>query len=150
MAKFKPTPEQVEIIKMCALHEASPEVPFNSLLLEPGIRHNTGEDKGTHMNIALVTNETDSFGDTDLFDYGWWSDFRAGVELDPNGRGIFDFYIRRRGDEERELCGNITVYVNKGKLHFIEGYGGRKPSGALPGPLWRREDGYRADVRVLA
>jgi hypothetical protein len=145
--KFKPTPEQIEIIKMCALHEGGDSgPPFNSILLEPGIRCNIEDtSKPTSINAALVTNHADDFNDTDLHDYGFWSDFRAGVELDPNGRGIFDFYIRWRGDSNRDLFGNVTVYVNAGRMHFIEGYG----EGSNV-PLWTREGGYRADVKVLA
>lgn len=138
--KFKPTPEQIEIIKRCAVYESSPKAAMGSILLEPGVRFNTSDHtKPGHMNIALVTNETDSWNDTDLNDYGSWSEFRKGVELDPNGRGIFDFYLRRRGDDNRDLLGNVTVYINSHKMSYIDGYGHADP-------LWRIAGGYMKGV----
>jgi hypothetical protein len=140
MSKFKPTAEQIDIIKKCAVIEAKSagfgRITENTVLLEPGIRCNlTDHARDEHMNIALVTYETDSWGDTDLADYGTWADFRKGIELAPNGRGIFDFYLRQRNDPDHELISNITVYVIGGKMHYIDGVGG-------PDPIWRREGGF--------
>jgi hypothetical protein len=140
--KFKPTAAQLKIIKEAASRESSPHIPVGAILLEPGIRFNT--EKTTvphcHMNIAFVTEQpNDGWNDTDLDDYGMWSEFTKGVELTDDGRGIFDFYIRRRG-VDGDLCGNITVNVVNGKLWYIDGYG-------KPGSIWMKDGGFNDPAR---
>jgi hypothetical protein len=102
--------------------EAEPKINKAAICLESGIRYNTKDGREGSINIALVTDDPE-WADTDLHDYGSWLEFRKGVELTPEGRGIFDFYIRSRGDKSCQLCGNIIVHVVKGKLALITGSG---------------------------
>lgn len=123
MRKYIPTPEDVAAIKAAASRESVPHVGLRSILLEPGIRHNTESDRGQSINIALVSDDPD-WNDTDLVECGYWSEFRKGIELTAAGRGIVDFYIRRRDPSGYgELHGNVTVEIANGKLSRIYGYG---------------------------
>ena len=59
--------------------------------------------------------------------WGYWADFRKGTELNAAGKGIFDFYIRRRDPSgASDLHGNVTIEVTDGKLSRIYGYGSAK------------------------
>jgi chromosome condensin MukBEF complex kleisin-like MukF subunit len=66
------------------------------------------------------------WNDTDLDDYGTWSEFRKGVQLTPQGKGVVDFYIRKRNDEYNDLHGNVTIEIEGDKLVRIYGYGGKR------------------------
>lgn len=133
--KFKITNEQVQILRACASIESAPYVSEKGILLEPGYRYNTNDStKPVSMNIALVSSDG-SWNDTDLDDYGTWAEFRKGVELTEDGRGEFDFYIRRRFDEYKEIHGNVTLFVVNGEMDRIVGYGSK--------PLrWSKEGGF--------
>jgi hypothetical protein len=48
------------------------------------------------------------------------------VDLTEDGRGVVDFYIRRRGDEYKDLHGNVTIEIAGGKLVRIYGYGKKR------------------------
>lgn len=119
---YKPTKEDVAIIKAAAARESVPRISEGAVILEPGWRGNTKDDaKPSSMNIMLVTDDPD-WSDTDLVDYGEWSEFRKGVELTPDGHGIVDFYIRRRGDAYGDLHGNVAIEIRSGKLAKVYGY----------------------------
>lgn len=125
--KYRPSKEDVAIIKRCAAREA--ELSVNGVLLQPGIR--VGENGAQpNMNIALVSRDPD-WNDTDLFDHGRWVDFRRGIELTPDGRGIVDFYLYSR-DPDSDLLGNVTAYIERGELVRVHGYGNPKVD------LWRK------------
>lgn len=124
METWKPTQAQVDLIKRAAAMESQPHVQLSAVILEPGWRCNTEEPtRPSSMNVALVSDQPD-WNDTDLADYGEWASFRKGVELTHDGRAIVDFYIRRRGDQDRELCGNVSVYYQGGRIVRIQGYPG--------------------------
>lgn len=118
---YTPTAADVAVLRTCAAREATPPIAEGGVLLEPGSRYNT-QRKGasSSINIALVSDDP-KWIDTDLADYGTWKQFRAGVPLAPAGRAIIDFYIRARGDAERELRGNVTAYVEGGVLTRVDG-----------------------------
>lgn len=123
MAKYKPTKEDIERIKRAAAREG--ETSLGAVLLEPGYRWcKTNPDAGAAINIATISQDP-TWNDTDLSDYGEWSEFRNGVELTDDGRGIIDFYIRKRGDPYKDLLGNLTIEISEGKLSRIYGYGGK-------------------------
>jgi hypothetical protein len=92
-----------------------------AISLEPGLRCPWGPnpsrpDADPAMNIALVSDDP-KFADTDLHDYGRWSDFRRGVPLTPDGRAILDFYVRPTGfgaDRGDSLLGHVTVWWRQG------------------------------------
>src|SRR4051812_36964984 len=110
MRKYIPTAEDVKRIKEAAAREAVPGLSVSQVLLEPGLR--VGVSNRTelpHMNVRLVSDDPD-WNDTDLDDYGTWADFRKGVELTPDGRGLIDFYIRRRFDQYADLHGNVEIH----------------------------------------
>lgn len=119
--KFKINPEEIAILRQCAAHEAQPKVPLHRIKLEPGIRVNTETDRGFHMNIALLSDRL-SWPDTDLHDYGRWADFKQGQDLTEDGRGIFDFYIRKIADPDGDLYGNVTAFVENDRLVKVIGY----------------------------
>ena len=119
---YKPTKADIEIIKAAAAMESVPRVSVGAVLLEPGYRHNTKRPSPESINIALVSDDPE-WNDTDLSDYGQWSEFRKGIPLTADGRGIVDFYIRRRGDQYQELHGNITIRIEGGRLVKVHGYG---------------------------
>lgn len=121
---FKPTKQDVAIIKAAAASESAPRISEGAVILEPAWRGNTkDESRGVSMNIALVSDDP-KWNDTDLADYGVWAEFRKGIELTPDGRGIVDFYIRKRGDQYGELHGNVTIEIRNGKLAKVYGYPG--------------------------
>lgn len=120
--KYVPTKDDCNIIRNAAAKEAVPRISVGAVVLEPGYRYNTDEDRGEAFNIALVSDDPD-WNDTDLSDYGTWAEFRGGFELTPGGHGIVDFYIRRRGDVYHELCGNVVAIIENGKLVRVHGYG---------------------------
>lgn len=124
---WKPSAEECAVIKRAAAKESG--LRFNRVLLEPGERTN---DKNPELNeraniprgefnIALITDDP-KFADTDLFDYGRWSDFRKGVALTHDGRATVDFYIYARMDSNEELHGNVTVFYAGGRIVRIQGY----------------------------
>lgn len=118
MPTYKPTQEDADRIKQAAAREG--QISLGAVLLEPGLRN--GPKEVVSMNPLVVTDDPD-WNDTDLDDYGTWAEFRKGVELTPDGRGVVDFYIRKRGDEYKDLCGNVTIEIEDGKLVRIYGYG---------------------------
>lgn len=123
---FKITSEQVAILKRCASAESVPHVPVTNMILEPGERCNTEDHtKPCSMNIAMVSDDPE-WNDTDLADYGLWTDFRKGVELTPDGKAIVDFYIRKRKagyDDDGDLCGNVQIIVEGGVMVRVEAQG---------------------------
>lgn len=133
--KFKITTEQASILRQCASIESAPYIATAAVVLEPGFRANTqDETKPVSMNIALVSDDP-KWNDTDLHDYGTWTEFRKGVELTPEGDGIFDFYIRKRGDEFKEIHGNVVLAVKGGEMVEVRGYG--------PKPIrWTKAGGF--------
>lgn len=116
----KPTREEKEIIRSCAARSAG----YKRVELCPGTRHNTEQDRGEHMNIALVSDDPD-WNDTDLSDNSWsWRDFTKGVELTDDGRGVFDFYVYGPvGSYHKELQTNVVAYYKDGKLVRVTGVG---------------------------
>lgn len=121
--KFKITQADADILKMAAAIESCPGIPISAIILEPGWRHNTEDrSKPSSMNMALVSDDPE-WNDTDLDEYGTWREFRKGVDLTEDGRGIFDFYIRRRGDQYHELHGNVVLHVANGVMVKVTGYG---------------------------
>lgn len=114
--KYIPSKADCDAIKAAAARETGLKV--GAVLLEPGYRSGPG---GESMNVALVTNDP-KWGDTDLADYGTWAEFRKGIDLTTDGRGIVDFYIARRFDLNHELHGNVTCYIKGGELAEVRGY----------------------------
>lgn len=134
MKKFKPTQAEADILKQCASKESVPPISARAVILEPGFRWNTEiSNRPCSLNIALVSDDP-KWNDTDLSDYGDWREFRAGVELTEEGRGIVDFYIRRRGDPERELCGNVQCIIENGEMVRVDSTGGVR---------WTKEGGFQ-------
>lgn len=126
MPKFKITHAEASILRECASRESQPPIPVGRVKLEPGIRFNTEHpSKPRSMNIALVSDDP-NWIDTDLHDYASWRQFTAGIDLTEDGRGIFDFYIRRKADSYLDLFGNISAYVENGKLVRVQGYSNQK------------------------
>ena len=119
---YKPTKADIEIIKAAAARESVPRVSVGAVILEPGYRYNTKRQSLESINIALVSDDPE-WNDTDLSDYGQWSEFRKGILLTDDGRGIVDFYIRKRGDPDHELLGNVTIRIEGGRLVKVHGYG---------------------------
>lgn len=120
---WKPTAAECKAIKEAAARSAVPRVSVAAVLLEPGIRHNIDSDRGTSINIALVSDDPE-FNDTDLHDHGSWAEFRRGVPLNAQGKAVVDFYTRRRNDEWGDLLGNVTVWYEAGKgIVRMETYG---------------------------
>ena len=119
MVRFRPSAADIAAIRDAARREAKFE-RVGQVMLEVGRRQSlvSGE---TSINFALISDDPD-WQDTDLDDYEPWTAFTRGVELTPDGRGLFDFYIRRRGDRHLELHGNISVAIAGGKLTTISGY----------------------------
>lgn len=114
--KYIPSKADCEAIKAAAAREAG--IKVGAVLLEPGWRCGP---RGESVNVALVSDDPE-WNDTDLADYGSWSEFRKGIDLTADGRGIVDFYIGRRFDIDHELQGNVTCYIKGGKLAEIRGY----------------------------
>lgn len=129
-AKYIPTAEDCTIIRSAAAREAN--LTAGAVILEPGYRWGPHPERGSSLNIALVSDDP-AWGDTDLADYGTWSEFRKGIELTSDGRAIVDFYIRRKFDSSGELHGNIVCHVRNGVLAEIRGYGhGGRPLWTAP------------------
>lgn len=130
--KYRPTAEEKSIIRECAKKSAG----YKAVELCPGTRHNTEQERGIHMNIALVTDDPE-WNDTDLYDNAYkWSDFTKGVELTEGGRGIFDFYVYGPLGYHKELQTNVTAYYEGGRLVKVEGTG--------DGVMWKTSDGGKA------
>jgi hypothetical protein len=113
-AIWKPTPEECRRLREAGVKAANGR---RAISLEPGLRAPWGPnpsrpDAEPAINIALVSADPE-FADTDLFDYGSWSDFRLGVPLTADGRAIVDFYVRPTGfgaDDGDSLLGHVTVW----------------------------------------
>lgn len=135
MPIWKPTARECELIKHAAAREAG--IKPGRVLLEPASRCNTKDDSKNEAackiarsdyNVALVSDDPD-WSDTDLNDYGSWSEFRKGVALTDDGRAIVDFYIRARlaKSYDDDLLGNIVVEFADGRISRIRGYPGEYP-----------------------
>jgi hypothetical protein len=115
--KYRPTKEDKQIIRRCAERSAG----YGRVELCPGTRYNTEQDRGEHMNIAMVSSHPD-WDDTDLASNAWtWNDFTKGVELTEDGRGIFDFYVYGPLNYDKELQTNVVAYYEGGKLVRVTG-----------------------------
>lgn len=127
---WKPTAAERAAIRAAGARESADPISPASVVLEPGYRWSKAhEDRGSSINVALVSDR--GLDDTDLADYGRWSDFTRGVPLTEDGRAIVDFYIRRRGDPHNGLLGNVGVHYAGGRIVRIHGYG-RTPDYPLP------------------
>lgn len=117
--RYRPSRADLVAIREAARREARFE-HTGQVLLEVGRRQSlvTGE---VAINFAFISDDPD-WRDTDLDDYRPWPTFARGVALTGDGRGMFDFYIRRRGDPDAELHGNISVRIEEGRLSAIHGY----------------------------
>lgn len=131
MKTWKPTQAECDLIKRAAALESQPRVSVSQLRLEPGIRYNTEDvTRDSSINIALVS-DLEDWGDTDLEQVWYWSDFRKGVQLTDDGRAVVDFYIRPRTEAIADkhdldhLLGNVVAYYADGKLVAIRGIGHR-------------------------
>lgn len=118
---WKPTKEEKDLIKFCAVAESG--VPVSRLVLEPGIRCNTDTPERTYpyrgeYNIAFIT-DCEHWEDTDLEDYGSWAEFCRGVALTEDGRAIVDFYL---APKDGYLEGNLTIEYSDGTLMRVYGY----------------------------
>lgn len=116
---WKPTPAQCAAIR----HAACLEGRAKRVVIEPGIR--CGNER-TSMNILELTSDPVDWEGTDLFDYGKWEGFKAGVPLTEDGRAIVDFYVfemRTQHRRDTELLGNVTVTYEGGRITRIHGYG---------------------------
>ena len=91
-------------------------------MLEVGRRISLADGRRA-INVAAISTDPE-FADTDLDGYEPWAAFARGDELTEAGNGILDFYIRRRRDRDRELRGNVTVYIVAGKIVRVHGYPG--------------------------
>jgi hypothetical protein len=107
MGIWKPTQAECDMIKGAAARAAGTK----AIKLEPGIRGGDSADN-VSMNIARVTVCEDWSEDTELEDFGTWSEFRKGVELTEDGRAIVDFYVHDRV----ELNTNVVVYYQGGQI----------------------------------
>jgi len=118
--KHKPTSEEKRIIRRCAEKSAG----YGRVEICPGSRYNveTGAGEcGINFNIALVSDDPE-WADTDLWSNAFtWRDFTKGVELTPDGRGIFDFYVYGPLGYHKELQTNVTAYYEGGKLVRVTG-----------------------------
>ena len=117
-ALYRPSSDDVARIRRAAATEAELHPP--SVVLEIGRRISLVDGRRA-INIARISDDPE-FADTDLDDYEPWTAFARGAELTAAGNGIFDFYIRRRGDRDRELRGNVTVRVVERKIVRVHGY----------------------------
>jgi hypothetical protein len=117
-ALYRPSAEDRARIRAAAATEA--HIAVSAVVLQIGRRRSL-KSRDNAINIAMIS-EDPAFADTDLDDYEPWSSFTNGVPLTDSGAGIFDFYIRRRGDRDEELQGNVTVYVAHGQISRIHGY----------------------------
>ena len=126
--KFKPTSDECRIIRDCAKRSSG----HKAVQLCPGERHNTETDRGRNLNIALVSDHPD-WDDTDLWSNAndWTKDFRGGVELTDDGRGIFDFYVYSLG-YDGELETNVVAYYENRRLVRVEGVG--------DGVMWKAKE----------
>lgn len=120
--KYIPTQADCDALKAAAAREA--RLAPGMVLLEPGLRFGPIKTHAHHMNIALVSDDP-QWNDTDLADYGTWSDFRKGLELTEDGRGTVDFYLRTRFDPHGELHGNVSCTIVAGHLAEIHDAGGK-------------------------
>ena len=120
VAIYRPTSNDIFRIRRAAAVEAELQRP--SVVLEVGRRIHLGDGR-RGINVTAISPDPE-FGDTDLDDYEPWAAFARGVGLTEAGNGIFDFYIRRRGDRERELRGNVTVRIVAGTIVPVQGYPG--------------------------
>jgi len=127
MSKYKPTSEEKKIIRQCAQRDAG----FARVTICIGSRYNTEKEGGSdtpHLNVAFVTDHPD-WDDTDLWDNAYtWRDFTRGIELTPDGRGIFDFWVYSTGSHG-QLETNVQAYVEDGRLVRVDGTG--------TGVLWK-------------
>lgn len=81
------------------------------LHIEIGIRHNLEVDRGTSVNVMLVSDLVD-WDDTDLYDRCGWSDLDYGVPLTREGRAVVDFYVyEREWNDHGDLLTNIQAHV---------------------------------------
>uniref|UniRef100_A0AAU6W3P5 Uncharacterized protein n=1 Tax=Pseudomonas phage Cygsa01 TaxID=3138529 RepID=A0AAU6W3P5_9VIRU len=134
--RWIPTQQECNLIKAAAVLESEPRLSVNTMSLEVGRRLCLNNGHRPHnINVCLVSENPDPMemsSDTDLFECDSWSVFRKGVELDPNGRAVVDFYIRTRLPvlEDYHGCsifGNVVVHFFDGKIEAIHsvGFGGR-------------------------
>lgn len=124
--KIKPTSEDCRIIRDCAERSAG----YGRVEICPSTKISL-VTSAIHFNIAMISDDPDH-ADTDLFDNAYaWKDFTRGVELTPDGRGIFDFYVYGPLNYWKELQTNVTAYYEGGKLIRVEGTGARKPLWSL-------------------
>ena len=122
--RMKPTAADCQIIRKCAQRSSG----HKRIKLEPGIRHNTEKDGiARSINIARVSDHPD-WNDTDLWSTTDWQEFRKGVDLTDDGRGIFDFYVYSLG-YHGELETNVVAYYEAGKLV--------KVTGVCDGTMWQ-------------
>lgn len=116
--RHKPTAEERRLIRECAVKSAGKA----RVKIEPGERVDvTDAERGADLNVALISDRDDLEG-TDLHEFRQWSDFLAGFDLTPDGRGIVDFYVSSVGDRG-ELETNVTAYWQGGRLVRIIGTG---------------------------
>ncbi|ODP38007.1 hypothetical protein [Sphingomonas turrisvirgatae] len=119
MSRFRPSPGDIAAIREAARREANFD-HVGEVVLETGRRQSLTNGDAS-INFALISDDPE-WTDTDLDDHEPWSAFTRGVELSDEGRGRFDFYIRRRGDPHRDLHGNISIDVENGHIVRIYGY----------------------------
>lgn len=119
MIRFRPTSTDIAAIREAARQEAKFE-RVGQVILEVGRRQSLASGE-TSINFALISDDPD-WQDTDLDDYEPWAAFTRGVDLTAEGRGLLDFYIRRRGDRHLDLHGNVSIGIVEGKLTTISGY----------------------------
>lgn len=119
MRRYRPSSDDLAAIREAARREAKFE-KVGHVTLEVGRRQSLVSG-ATSINFALISDDPD-WQDTDLDDYEPWTAFTRGVDLTADGRGLLDFYIRRRGDRHLELHGNISIGITNGQLTTIQGY----------------------------
>lgn len=112
---YKITQQEADIIRSVAQKASG----HRSVKLEPGSRINVNNHLIDEVNIALISDDPD-WADTDLFDHVPWAEFRKGLKLTEDGRGIVDIYVYEVGGCQELLC-NITAIFAGGKLARVEG-----------------------------
>lgn len=108
-AKWKPSKTQCELMLQAAALIAGKGV--GAIFLEAGLR---GDNSETSMNELLLND-----GETELYGFITWANFKKGVQVTEDGRAEVDFYIRPKRAGEDNLISNMSVQVLDGEIMYL-------------------------------